>query len=329
MLLIKIILEIALVLVFGAVLVSATNILVEAFEKISRYTKVSKFGITALVMALATSLPEMMVGIMSAIEGRPSLSLGNVLGSNISNLSLVVGGAAIVGGGLKIMGDFLRKDLAVGGFVGSLPLVMLLDGKLSRIDGVILLVVYVIFVRTIVFERPVNMIDEEGVEVEPVYARFFAFFRRRALRHSLAQLLLGLLLLTGSAYALVEIAQVVAKDLNLPLLFIGLFLVAVGTTLPELSFAVRAIKERQAAMILGNLLGSLVANSSVVLGIVAIISPITPNGGIKPYLIGTLGYITVFVLFFLFAMSKKILTRKEGVVLVLVYLLVMGIEVWQ
>lgn len=328
LLIIKIVIEIALIVVFGAVLVSATNILILAFEKLSRLTNVSKFGITALVMAIATSLPELMVGIMSAIEGKPSLSLGNIIGSNIANLSLVVGGAAIVGGGLRIMGDFLKKDLAIGGFVGSLPLLMLLDGQLSRLDGIILLTVYVVFVRTIVFERPVSMINEEGQTVEPVYARFFAFFRKRAIRRNLVQLTLGLFLLVGSGYALVETAQIVAKDLKLPLLFIGLFLVSVGTTLPELSFAVKAIKERQAAMILGNLLGSLAANSSVILGIVAIITPITPNGGIRPYLVGTLGFMLIFALFFLFAMTKKKLSRMEGVILVLVYMIIMGMEVF-
>lgn len=327
MLIVKIIFEVLLIFLFGAVLVSSTNRLIGAFEKLSRLTRVSKFGVTALVMALATSLPELMVGVMSAIDGKPSLSLGNILGSNIANLSIVVGGAAIVGGGVGVMGSFLRRDLMLGGFVGSLPLVMLLDGRLSRWDGIILVAVYLIFVRLIVFERPPQIISESGVPVEPVYARFFAFFHRRAVRHNLLQITLGLLLLVGSGYAIVETAQVVATDLKVPLLLVGLFLVSFGTTLPELSFAVRAVKERQASMIFGNLLGSIVANSSFILGIVAIISPVTPNGGIKPYLIGTLGYVSLFAAFYLFAMTKKRLSRREGLILILIYLLIMGLEV--
>lgn len=322
---IELVLQMALLFVFGAVLVASTDMLVTAVQHLSRLTKMSKFGITALVMAVATSLPELMVGIMSAIEGKPSLSLGNVLGSNMANLALVVGGAAIVGGGITMLGGFLYRELLAGFFVGTLPLVLLVDGQLSRWDGLLLILAYLVFVRNLIFERPVSLVSEEGETVEPIYARFFVFFRRKAIRRNIRQLLLGIVMLGGSAYALVELAQGIAVGLKVPLFLIGL-LVSLGTSLPELSFAMRAIKTRQVSMILGNLLGSIAANSGFVLGVVALIRPVTPNGGVTPYLLGTIGYVGLFILFWIFAATKKKLARWEGVVLVLVYLAVMVVE---
>lgn len=321
--------NIFLLFVLCSFLVYSTNILIVAFSKLSRITHLSKFGLTAFIMALATSLPELIVGVMSAFEGTPTLSLGNVIGSNMSNLSIVIGGAAIVGSGIPVIGSFLRKDLMLGAMVGSVPLFMLIDGSLSRLDGIILIIIYLIFVRTIVYERPEQVLTDDGQIVIPVYARFFAFFRRRAVRHNLRVLIIGLFLLVGSGYLIVETAKNVAVLLRAPILLVGLFLVSIGTTLPELSFSIKAVKSRQVSMIFGNLLGSIAANSTLILGIVAMISPITPTGGIKPYLVGTIGYLILFTLFWIFTSSKSRLSRTEGIILVAVYLAVMSIELFR
>lgn len=318
--------QILLLFLFGMVLVRSTDMLLTSLQNLSRISHVSRFGITALIMAVATSLPELIVGILSALEGTPSLSLGNVIGANMSNIAMVVGGAAVVGGGIGIMGEYIKKDLIAGFFVGTLPLVLLLDGNLSRLDGVILLTVYAFFVRTVIFEKPVVLINESGEMNEPIYARFFSFVGRKAVRRHVSHLMFGLMLLIGSGYAMVQLSQTIAAFLQVPLLFVGLFLVSVGTTLPEISFAQRAIRKRQVSMILGNLLGTLAANSAFVLGIVAVIYPITPHAGVRPYLLGTAGYIILFTLFWFFSATKKRLSRWEGAVLILIYIAIMLLE---
>lgn len=101
--------QLALLIVFGYLLVKSTEHLVSELKDISKITHLGKYGLTAFLLAFATSLPELVVGVTSAIEGRPELSLGNVLGSNIADLSLVMGGIAVVGGSIRVIGKFLRR----------------------------------------------------------------------------------------------------------------------------------------------------------------------------------------------------------------------------
>ena len=140
-----VILQLGLVLVFSFGLVKGTEILMRALRRLAEKTGWDKFGLTALIIALSTSLPELLVGVTAALEGDPTLSLGNVLGSNIANVSLVIGGAALVGGSVGVVGEFLKRDFATAFLVGALPLLLLLDGKLSRPESLVLVVVYGVF----------------------------------------------------------------------------------------------------------------------------------------------------------------------------------------
>ena len=130
------------IFVFSVLLIKATDILVVNLKRMAEATRLGEFAITSFVLALATSLPELFVGISSAIEGSPSLSLGNVIGSNIADLSLVIGGAAIIGGSLSVQGIFLSRDVFYAFLAGAAPMLLLFDKNLSRIDGLVLLALY-------------------------------------------------------------------------------------------------------------------------------------------------------------------------------------------
>lgn len=311
-------LEIVLLVGFALVLVKSTEVLTGALERLAKVTKVGQFGITAFVLAFATSLPELFVGVIAALEGNPAISLGNILGSNIADLSLVIGGAAIVGGGISVVGEFLTRDLFLSFLAGSLPLLMLVDSRLTRFDGIILLVVYVIYVVTILREKSKKK-SKKKME-EPVFRRMFYLLHKRRAERDVGKFLVGVTLLLFSSHMIVQLAEKIAVGFGVPVLLVGLFFVAIGTSLPELVFEIQAVKEGNIGMVFGDLLGSIVANSTLVMGIVGVISPFSLDGGLRPYLIGTLAFVVVFMVFWFFTSTKNRLERWEGAVLLLGYL---------
>jgi len=144
-------------------------------------------------------------------------------------------------------------------------------------------------------------------------------------KKELGWLFLGVALLLFSADMIVRIASKMALALNLPLLLIGLFLVAVGTSLPELAFELRAVREKEPGMVFGDLLGSVVANGTLIIGLVALIAPIRIRA-FNEYLLATMAFVLLFGLFYLFIRTKRKLERWEGAVLLGVYLLFILLE---
>ena len=285
------------------------------------------FFITSFILALATSLPELFVGITSALEGSPALSLGNIIGSNITNLSLIMGGTAIVGGGLAVRGNFLRRDVFYAFLAGAAPMLLLYDRSLSRIDAVILLALYVFYNISVFSERMKDLAEETGKQekfVTKLIRKLNYNVPSRQLKE-IGWVFLGVALLLFSADVLVKIAIKIAYGLNLSLLLIGLFLVSLGTTLPELVFGIKAVRQRKNSMVFGNLLGSIVANGTLIIGVASLISPFKVKA-FSDYLLATMVYVIVFGLFYLFIHSKRKLEKWEGAVLIGVYLLFLLVE---
>lgn len=311
-----------LILIFSFLLIKATDILIVNLKRLADSTRLGEFAITSFILALATSLPELFVGISSAIEGTPILSLGNVIGSNIANLSLVIGGAAIIGGTLSIEGLFLKRDVFYAFLAGAAPMLLLFDKFLSRLDGLILLILYGFYNFSVLSYRVEEVAGEVGGKKESGVTKLI-----RRLSHApstrelknLAWVFLGAALLLFSADMMVRVAIDLAAGLGLPLLLVGLFIIAVGTTSPELVFGIKAIRQKKPRMVLGNLLGSIVANGTLIIGITALISPFKVRA-FGDYLLATMAYVAVFGLFYFFIRSKKKLERWEGAFLLGYYL---------
>lgn len=312
-----------LIIFFSFLLIKATEILVDAFERLSRTTHLGKFALTSFILALATSLPEFFVAVAAALEGEPNLVLGNVIGANIANLSLVLGGTALVGGTISVTGGFLKKDIFYTFLAGSLPLLFLLDNKLSRVDSLILLVVYFWYNFTILTEKKGKFL-EEG-EGRGLRERVLKRFNYKIPERELGWIFGGVVLLIFSADMIVKIAKKMAVLFQIPIILIGIFLVSVGTTLPELTFGLEAVRKRQVEMVFGNLLGSVVANSTLILGLAGLIAPIKIKY-LDHYLVATIVFVVIYGLFWFFVKSKRKLERWEGGVLFLIYLLFAAFE---
>lgn len=305
-----------LVAFFSFLLIKATEILVHALNNLAKTTRLGKFAVTSFILALATSLPEIFVGISAALEKQPTLALGNVLGSNIANLSLVIGGAAIVGGTIAVSGEFLKEEIFYTFLAGALPLLLLIDNQLSRVEGLLLLMIYGVYNYTVLWGKR----KDRSLGSSKSVRKFLHRLNHKGSPKQLAWVFMGAALLLFSADMLVKIATQLAHQINLPILFIGLFIVGVGTSLPELSFEIAAVKKKEIGMVFGDLLGSVVANSTLVLGITALICPIYLEKGLNTYLLATVFFAIIFCFFWIFVKSKKKLERWEGIVLILIYI---------
>lgn len=318
--------QVVLLVGFALLLVKSTELVVGAIRHFASVTKLGSYGITAFILAFATSIPELTVGVVAAIEGKTPLVLGNVLGSNIADLTIVIGGAAIVGGGIRVIGDFLRKDLFLTFLAGSMPLLLLLDNRLTRIDGIVLLAVYIVYVITVLTKKGK---DIGGKQIEQSsFKRILYRISRSKPNEKIGQFLLGILLLLFSSHMIVQLAERIADGFNIPILLVGLFLVAIGTSLPELAFELRAVKSGDVGMVFGDLLGSVVANSTLIIGVTSLINPMRLNGGLEPYLYGTISFVVIFLVFWLFVSTKKKLERWEGVGLIVLYVIFALVEIF-
>lgn len=306
----------SLITFFSFLLIKATDIVLVNLKSLSSKSRTGAFAVTGLIAALGTSLPELFVGITSALRGTPSLSLGTVIGSNIANLSLIVGGAALLGGSVAVRGDFLKADIFYAFLVGTAPMLLLIDKTLSRVDGLILLALYG-FYQVMVFtekHRTARVTEEDGF-----IHRLIRKLSHRTARRELGWVFLGIALLLFSADMLVRLAVQIALILGVPVLLVGLILVAIGTSLPELAFSTKAIKEHQPQMVFGNLLGSIVANATLILGLVSLISPIRVSA-FTEYLVATMAFVVIFGTFYYFVRTKHKLERWEGAFLIGFYL---------
>lgn len=256
------IINLTLLTIASIILAKTAATLVHAIAAIGGYLKLSEFTVAFILMAMVTSLPEIMIGISSALTGNPSLALGTALGSNFANLTLVIGIPTLVAGGVTVRSILARRDAIYMAIIAIVPMVMLLDGKLARIEGVLLLFFYLLYLLRLFQQRTQFSGFRNHVKRETAIKQGFVF-------------LVGAIFLLGSAELLVYASQNIAAVIDLPISLIGIVLVAVGTSLPELAFELKAVSLKHEGEFLGDVLGSVVANSTLVLAITAMIHPIT------------------------------------------------------
>ncbi|MBW2984973.1 sodium:calcium antiporter [Candidatus Woesearchaeota archaeon] len=295
------------------VLVAGGGLLVKSLSKIASFLKMSEFVVGFIIMGIATTIPELFVGIASALGKTPSLSLGNVIGSNIVNVSLILGIVVLLSRGIEIKSPTMKSDALYAFFISIVPIVLMGIGRnLSRIDGVILLGIYIIYTWWLIRARKEFRKElEERVKRWEIIG-YTAIF---------AACLLALFL---SARFVTKYGELLAIDFGMPNIMIGLFLVAIGTSLPELVFGVRAATMKHPTMALGDITGAIVSNSTLVLGVTALICPITAH--FMSFLVGGSFMIVACFLFATFVESGNRLYWKEGVAMVLLYVLFIVVE---
>lgn len=314
-----------LIIFFSFLLIKSAEFVIVAIRRLSHGTKAKAFKISAIVLAIGTSLPELSVGITSALEGNPQLSLGDVTGSNIANIALVGGLTAIIVGKIRVRGGYIKREVFISLIAGTLPIVFLLDKNLSRVDGLILLAIYGAYASSF-FRARFEQIAQEQEQESFIY-RFSRRFNNISSKKKkeLGRLFVGIALMLFSADAIVRLAMHLAESFQIPTLLIGLVVVAIGTSLPELAFSLKSLEEHEPSMFFGNLLGSTIANSTLVIGLVAVIHPIRITA-VNTYFFAAITFIVVFLSFWYFIRTKHRLDRWEGGALLLMYVVFLVVE---
>lgn len=293
-----------------AILIKASAWVVKSLVRIAQALRWSEFTVAFILMAFVTSVPELFIGITSALHNRPDLSFGNVIGSNIINLTLIVGIVVLLASGLSLEKVVAKKDSLWTALFASLPVLMILDGSLSRADGIALLIGLVIYL-SMLFKQRIRVTKILNSELRAI-GQFKSFLKDIGLFFG------GLVLILLSAEGIVWSSSALAELIGIPLVLVGILIVALGTNLPEIIFGVRAVLSKHKEMVLGNLMGSVVINSTLVLGLTVLIHPFQVKD-FSPLLSGIFFTILAAFLFYIFARTKDKISKKEGVILLLVY----------
>jgi len=298
-------------LVFSILLLAkAGDILVKSIANIASCKKWSEFTVSFL-LASATSFPELAVCLTAALNNEPNLAMGNILGSNIANVTIVVGLIAVVGGSIRVTVREKKEDSLYAAAVTLLPLVLIIDGAISRVDGIILLLGYIFYVYRLYKFR------SEGT--------YKLKKPKRPLSTFVIHFLFGMAVMLLASKALVSTASSTAQSLGLPLVFVGLFIVGFGTSLPELFFGMRAALKHKGQMVLGDILGSIISNAGFILGLTALVAPIKIVSFSVVYSSAIFLVLSIFA-FTYFLHSEYRLTRTEGTILTLLFIIFMSLE---
>ena len=300
-----------------AALVWSAERFIEGAAATARHFGMSPLLIGMVIVGFGTSAPEMVVSVLAAVDGSPGIALGNAYGSNITNIALILGITALISP-IAVQPQIVRRELPILLLVTVLAAWQLADGELSLADGAVLLLVLAAVLTWTVFNS-LRGKDNIVVDVADELANPAS---QQSLRHSLFWLVLGLLILVASSRLLVWGAVTIAQSLGVSDLLIGLTVVAIGTSLPELASSVMAARKGEHDIALGNVIGSNLFNTLAVVGLAAVIHPMPVAAEVLSRDVLVMGLLTV--LLFAFAWSRKghggRINRFEGGVLLAGYI---------
>lgn len=311
--------NIFLIILFSILLGLTTDFLLKAIEEINLRTNLCKFAIANSIIAFGVSLPELTIAIQSAFRQQSSLSLGNVLGSNIANLSVVVGASALIGGSMKICKNTLNKSVYYTFLVAAAPLILLIDGRLDLFDGLILIFVFFIWKFASLSKKKTAPKNSQE-EIKKIRFDF------KKIILPLVQLItsLGGIMILSSL--LVDQGIIIAQTFNIPPLIIGIFLTGLGSSLPELTISIQSARKKVPEIAMGSLLGEIAYNSTLIIAINAIFAPFNLTEP-KIFFTTTGFFLIIFILFYIFIRTKETLERWEGAILLFCYIFLIAINI--
>ena len=309
-----------LLLIVGIVLlVKGADYMIDGAVELATIFGLSALFIGLSITALGTSAPEAAVSVKAAISSYPSISFGNVLGSNIANIGLVIGLGAFVWT-IKAKESTIKKEIPFCIFVVVLTVLLVRDDwygreslSLSRLDGIILLILFSLYVFYLYLmakkDRRVFLLNTDIPKI--AHSKREMFKASVLLVFGIAGMLIGAHLIVGSS-------AIIARSLGVSEVFISVTIIALGTSLPEMATSLAAMKKGKPDIAIGNIVGSNIFNILFVLGLTSAIRPIEfPFLAFKDLLVGTGMSAVLFV--FVYTQSK--ISKKEGGTLLLFYIL--------
>jgi cation:H+ antiporter len=304
----------AILLILGGLilLVVGAEGLVRGSSAIARRLGIAPLVIGLTIVAFGTGTPELLVSLGAALEGNSSIAIGNVVGSNIGNIGLILGTAAMVRP-LIAGAEVIRREIPIMIAATVLLWLLILDGEIGRVDGLILTlscVAYTAFNYWQARRNKQKFVEEEFEEAMPMPTRSIWF--------EVGMLIVGLGVLLVGARLLLDGAVFIAEDLGISQVVIGLTIVAIGTSMPELATSVVAAYKNEPDVALGNVIGSNVMNILAILGLTALILPIS-TVDIRTFDMSVM--LGSALLGLLLIWSGFVLNRIEGAILVIAYII--------
>jgi len=315
------ILDIIWLIVSLTLILVGANILTDGASAVAKRLGISDLIIGLTIVAFGTSTPELVISIVAATNGNASLAVGNIVGSNILNILLILGITAM------IRPIFIKKSI----MTNEIPMVLLsslimlafgysvfLDGGtediITRVDGIMLLIFFILFLR---YTFASAKHKPAGSEKDPASADGDTL-KKMPIAKSVIYIVLGLAALIWGGDKFVDGASGIASRLGVSEAIIGLTIVAIGTSLPELATSIVAAVKNEPGLAIGNVIGSNIFNILLILGAAATISPL-PFKGVTHVDLWTLVGASLLFLLFGWAFKRRCITRIEGFVLVLSY----------
>lgn len=295
-----------------ALLSYSADLFVDGAARLARKCGLSPFFVGMVVIGFGTSMPELVVSLLSSASGNGAIALGNAYGSNICNIALILGLTAVLSP-IAVEGRILKRDAPMLLAATLLGGGLLVDGTVSLLDGLAMAAVFsAMMVCTYLCDR--NAASSQSQTEE-----------RASKAKLLVRLLLGLALLAGSSKLLVGCAASLARAMGVPELVIGLTVIAVGTSLPELASSIAAIRKKEDSIAVGNIVGSNLFNTLFVVGAAAMARPIGDLNAVSAVLkrdLPTALALTILLLFFALPQKRggaAFVGRGKGLVLLLAY----------
>lgn len=292
-----------LMLIVGFVLlIKGADFFVDGASSVAGKLKVPSLIIGLTVVSMGTSMPEAAVSISASLSGDNAISLGNVIGSNIFNFLMVVGVSSII---LPIVtdSDVLKRDMPINLGITVALMIMLIDNKFTRLEAIILLVLLASYMFLLIRSALKNRVEAEDTKI-------------MSWTKSLIFIVLGIAAIIGGGNLVVNGATKIASNLGMSQTLIGLTIVAIGTSLPELVTSVVAAKKGDSGIAMGNVVGSNIFNILFILGSAGTIKPMVSN---REFFIDAIILIGISIMMLAFAFTKKKTSRIEGAICVLVY----------
>ncbi len=295
--------DILIFIVSMGALIYGADFIIEQSEKIALKYNISSFVIGATLVALGTSLPEMAVSMSASVKGSADIAVANVIGSTIFNISLVLGIVFLISKKIKPDRDLFAKDSAWALFPILIFILMGIDGKLNMVDGLLFLLLMGAYLLFLINSNQVEEIDEDLAKEEFSWPK------------AIALLVLGFVFVIGGADFAIDSAGNIAREFGISEWIIGLFLVAFGTSLPELIISVKSAMKNNADLAIGNIIGSNVANFTMVLGLASIVNPL--NIDFNAYFFD-IAAATIATLMLVFITANKLYNKSAGIALMVV-----------
>jgi cation:H+ antiporter len=297
------------------VLIWSSDQFVDGAAGTARYFRISPLIIGMVIVGFGTSAPELVVSVTSALKGKPALAIGNAYGSNIANIALILGVASLVKP-ISVRSTMLRRELPLLGLITLVVAVFIQDLSFNRTEGFIQLGLFAMVMSFTVWLSQRDPEDAFLVEMESSLLE-----QPVRLGRALLQLMIGLVLLIASSRILVWGAVEIATLAGVSELVIGLTVVAIGTSLPELASTIAAVRKGQDEMALGNVVGSNMFNTLAVVGLASSIKPVSFESDLllRDFPVMVLLTISLFVVGFGFKGNGRI-NRLEGGLLLLSFI---------